>query len=227
MSVEDQKRAVGKAAAALVQDGMTVGLGTGSTAAFFVEALAARRLKLKCVATSEATASLAKSLDMTVIDLDAAGEIDLTVDGADEIGPGLALIKGAGAALLREKLVWEASRRCVVIADHAKRRGPFGRFPLSIEVVAFGHLSTARRLAAAAKSADIDAAAALRVKNATPVRTDGGNVIYDLACGAIRDPQALAAALKAVTGVVEHGLFLGLAAEALIGTDAGVETLKP
>ena len=227
MSVEDQKRAAGKAAAALVEDGMTVGLGTGSTAAFFVEALAARRLKLKCVATSEATASLAKSLDMTVVDLDDAGVIDLTVDGADEIGPGLCLIKGAGAALLREKLVWEASRRCITIAEEAKRQGPFGRGPLPVEVVAFGHAGTAARLAAATAKLGMTVTPVLRVTADAPVKTDNGNLIYDLTCGAIPDPHALAASLKAITGVVEHGLFLGLATEALIGTDAGVETLHP
>ena len=109
MTQLEQKRAAAAAAADLVQDGMTVGLGTASTAEAFVQALAARRLSLTCVATSEATASLARSLDMHVVDLDEVGAIDLTIDGADEIGPGLALIKGGGAALLREKLVWEAS----------------------------------------------------------------------------------------------------------------------
>ena len=228
MSAEDQKRAVGIAAAALVQDGMTVGLGTGSTAAAFVQALAARRLNLKCVATSEATASLAISLDMKVIDLDDAGEIDLTVDGADEIGPGLALIKGAGAALLREKLVWEASRRCVAIADAGKLGGVFGgRYPLPVEVVAFGHASVATRIAAVTAEQGFSAAPVLRLKDGALLRTDSGNVIYDLACGAIPDPKSLATALKAVTGVVEHGLFLGLAAEALIGTDQGIKTLHP
>jgi ribose 5-phosphate isomerase A len=211
----------------VVRDGMTVGLGTGTTAAFFVEALAARRLSLKCVATSEATASLAKSLDMAVIDLDDAGEIDLTIDGADDIGPGLTLIKGAGAALLREKLVWEASRRCIVIADDAKRQGRFGRSPLPVEVVAFGHASTATRIGVATAGLNVAATPVLRMKADAPVRTDNGNLIYDLACGVITDPAGLAAALKAITGVVEHGLFLGLASEALIGTDAGVETLLP
>ena len=132
---------------------MTVGLGTGSTAAWFVRALAARGLAVRGVATSEATAALARSLGLELIDLDDAGGIDLTVDGADEIGPGLALIKGGGAALLREKLVWEASRRCVVIADAAKRVARLGRFPLPIEVVAFGHKTTARRIATASPAA--------------------------------------------------------------------------
>ncbi len=227
MSVDDHKRAAGQAAAALVEDGMIVGLGTASTSEFFVAALAARKLTLKCVATSEATAALATRLGLTVIDLDDAGVIDLTVDGADEIGPGLALIKGGGAALLREKLVWEASARCIAIADATKTVGPFGRFPLPVEVVSFGHASTARRLAAVLQRQGIAAPPVLRTKAGQTVRTDSGNVIYNVACGTIADPPALAAALKAITGVVEHGLFLGLAQTALIGTDEGVRTLHP
>jgi ribose 5-phosphate isomerase A len=227
MTADDQKRAAGHAAAALVQDHTTVGLGTASTSEYFVQALAGRNLTLKCVATSEATAALARSLGMTVIDLDEAGVIDLTVDGADQIGPGLALIKGGGAALLREKLVWEASARCFAIADATKTVGPFGRFPLPIEVVRFGHASTARRLAAVLQRQGIAAPPLLRVKEGQTVLTDSGNVIYDVACGAITDPAALGAALKAITGVVEHGLFLGLAQTALIGTDDGVKTLHP
>ena len=130
MSAEDEKRAAGEAAAALVAGGMIIGLGTGSTAAWFVRALAARRLDVSCVATSEATAALATSLGLEVVDLDAVESIDLTVDGADDIGPGLDVIKGAGAALLREKLVWSVSRRCVVIADASKpQERPSGSHP--------------------------------------------------------------------------------------------------
>jgi ribose 5-phosphate isomerase A len=162
-----------------------------------------------------------------LLDLNDAGVIDLTIDGADEIGPGLALIKGGGAALLREKLVWEASRRCVVIADAAKRVAQLGAFPLPIEVVAFGHATTARRLASALRSCSVSAEPQLRIRDGQAVRTDSGNLIYDAACVAIPDPTALAWALKGVTGVVEHGLFLGLASEALIGTGDGVERIAP
>jgi ribose 5-phosphate isomerase A len=228
---ELQKQRAGEAAAALVQDGMTVGLGTGSTAAWLVKALGARAkaegLKLRCVATSEATAALAAGLGLVLVDLDEAGSIDLTIDGADEIGPGLALIKGGGAALLREKLVWEASRRCVVIADAAKVVSQLGKFPLPIEVVSFGQKTTALRICDALAEADIGIAPRLRVKDGAVVRTDGGNVIYDAPCGAIADPSLLADALKSVTGVVDHGLFLDLADEAIIGTDSGVERLLP
>ena len=227
MSVEDQKQAVGEAAAALVAAGMTVGLGTGSTAAWFVKALAARALDIRCVATSKATADLAAGLGMTVIELDAVSVIDLTVDGADEIGPGLSLIKGGGAALLREKLVWEASRRCVVIADAAKRVARLGAFPLPIEVVAFGHTSTARRICDAFAECDMGVAPRLRARDGAPVITDNGNYIYDAACGAILDPALLAGALKSVTGVVDHGLFLDLADAALVATDSGVDHLTP
>ena len=226
MTADEQKQAAGAAAADLIEPGMTVGLGTGSTAAWFVKALAARGLTgLRCVSTSEATAALAASLGLPLVELDEAGLIDLTVDGADEIGPGLVLIKGGGAALLREKLVWEASARCVVIADASKTPGRFGSYPLPIEVVAFGHVTTARRIAAALAAAGIDGEAKLRLRDGVPVRTDGGNYIYDAACGAIADPAALGATLKAITGVVEHGLFLGLAERALLGADDGVITL--
>lgn len=225
--VDAQKRASGEGAAALVEAGMVVGLGTGSTAAWFVRALAARKLDVTCVSTSVATAELARSLGMKLAELGETREIDLTVDGADEIGPGLSLIKGGGAALLREKLVWEASKRCVVIADEAKRVPVLGRFPLPIEVVAFGHQTTFLRVCDALTECDIGAAPRLRMKDGAPVRTDGGNVIYDAACGRIEDPAALAGALKSVTGVVEHGLFLDLADLALVGTAQGVIRVEP
>ena len=224
---DTQKRAVGEAAAALVEDGMVVGLGTGSTAAWFVTALGARGLDITCVCTSRATAELAAGLGMRIAELGETRQIDLTVDGADEIGPGLSLIKGGGAALLREKLVWEASKRCVVIADAAKRVPILGKFPLPIEVVAFGPKTTALRICDALAECDIGAAPRLRLKDGEPVRTDGGNLIYDAACGRIEEPALLAEALKSVTGVVDHGLFLDLADQALIAMPGGVTTLEP
>lgn len=240
MSADDQKRQAGEAAALRVEPGMVVGLGTGSTAAWFVKALAARNLTgLRCVPTSEATAELARELGLTLSTLDDTPRIDLTVDGADEIGPGLALIKGGGAALLREKLVWEASARCIVIADAAKVVKTLGAFALPIEVVAFGHKTTANRIADVL--ADHDIAMPARLRTASPqaasdrvasigaqqVRTDGGNLIYDARCAAIHDPVRLADDLKLITGVVEHGLFLDLADEAIIGLDSGVDVLLP
>ena len=224
---EAQKRAAGEAAAALIQSGMVVGLGTGSTAAWFVRALAARKLDILGVATSRATAELAEGLGIRTAELGETRRIDLTVDGADEIGPGLSLIKGGGAALLREKLVWEASKSCVVIADAAKRVKILGKFALPIEVVAFGHKTTADRICDALAECDIGIAPVLRRRDGEPVRTDGGNLIYDVACGRIEDPAALASALKSVTGVVDHGLFLDLADRAFVGTDDGVAEYEP
>ena len=227
MTADDQKRIAGAAAAELVEAGMVVGLGTGSTAVWFVKALAARGLDIRGVPTSENTANLARELGIPLVGLDDVKTIDLTVDGADEIGPGLSLIKGAGAALLREKLVWEASHRCVVIADAGKRVKKLGQaFALPIEVVRFGHPHTGRRLADIAAEFDLPPPR-LRTADRGVVVTDGGNVIYDLTSGGIADPAALGAALKSITGVVDHGLFLDLADEALIGTDAGVVRLTP
>jgi ribose 5-phosphate isomerase A len=226
-STEAQKQAAGQAACELVDDGMVVGLGTGSTAAWFVRALGARKPDVRCVSTSEATADLARGFGLNLFDLDEVDEIDLTVDGADEIGPGLSLIKGGGGALLREKLVWSASRTCVVIADQAKVVACLGRFPLPIEVVPFGARRTVVRIEAALALVGIQAVPRLRLRDGAPMRTDSGNLIYDAACETIADPAALARALKAVTGVVEHGLFLGLATQALVGTDNRVTQLHP
>ncbi|MCF8505242.1 MAG: ribose-5-phosphate isomerase RpiA [Caulobacter sp.] len=227
MTPDDQKRISGAAAADLVEAGMVVGLGTGSTAVWFVRALAARGLDIRGVPTSENTANLARELGIPLVGLDDVKTIDLTVDGADEIGPGLSLIKGAGAALLREKLVWEASHRCVVIADAGKQVKKLGQaFALPIEVVRFGHPHTGRRLADIAAEFDLPPPR-LRTADRGVVVTDGGNVIYDLGSGGIDDPAALGAALKSITGVVDHGLFLDLADEALIGTDEGVVKLVP
>jgi ribose 5-phosphate isomerase A len=225
---DHHKQIAGEAAALRVEPGMIVGLGTGSTAAWFVKALAARGLAgLRCVPTSERTADLARDLGLPLITLDDVSRIDLTVDGADEVGPGLALIKGGGAALLREKLVWEASDRCLVIADAAKVVPVLGTFPLPIEVVAFGHKATANRIMDVLIDHEIGMPARLRQADRGVVRTDGGNLIYDVQCAAIHDPVRLADDLKLITGVVEHGLFLDLADEAIIGKDTGVEVLTP
>ena len=227
MTADEQKRLAGAAAADLVESGMTVGLGTGSTAVWFVRALAARGLGITCVSTSVSTAELAKSLGMKLAELGETKGIDLTVDGADEIGPGLSLIKGGGGALLREKLVWEASARCVCIADAGKVVPTLGRFALPIEVAAFGHKTTAARVCDVLAEFEIGMAPRLRQKDGQPFRTDGGNLIYDAACGRIEEPAALAAALKSVSGVVDHGLFLDLADQALIGHPGGVQVVEP
>jgi len=231
VSPDAQKEAAGQAAVQLVDAAtFVIGLGTGTTAAHFVRALpahlaAAGLANRTFVATSEATATLARSVGLTITDLDQVGHIDLTVDGADEIGPDLALIKGGGAALLREKLVWEASRRCVVIADASKRVAMLGRFPLPIEVVRFGHATTLRRIVGGLADCGVAATPRLRLAGDAPLVTDNGNYIYDAPCGAILDPVGVEAALKSITGVVDHGLFLGLAERALLATDEGVVTL--
>ncbi|UFN50165.1 ribose-5-phosphate isomerase RpiA [Roseomonas sp. OT10] len=222
---EAEKRIAGEAAAGLAAPGMVVGLGTGSTARWFVVALARRALDIACVPTSRATARLAESLGLRLLAPEAVGRIDLTVDGADEIAPGLALLKGGGGALVRERLVWEASDRCVVVADSGKRVTALGAVPLPVEVVPFAHRTTAARIAAVVRACGLEAELRLRGGVEGPFVTDNGNLIYDAACGTIPDPEPLARSLKALTGVVGHGLFLGLANEALIGTAAGLRRL--
>jgi ribose 5-phosphate isomerase A len=232
MTPDEQKRAAAEAAVRLIDASVhVIGLGSGSTAAHFVRALpahlAAMRLDARvCVATSSVTAAIAVEVGLQVVALDDVGSIDLTVDGADEIGPGLACVKGAGGALLREKLVWEASRRCIVIADASKRVAMLGRFPLSIEVEPFGHTTTLRRIIAGLADCGVAATPRLRLADSgAPYLTDGSNYIYDAACGVILDPPGVEAALKSITGVMDHGLFLGLAERALFGTDEGVVTV--
>ena len=229
MSPDAQKRAAAEAAVRLIDGSVhVIGLGSGSTAAHFVRGLpahlAAAGLSGRvCVATSSGTAQIALEVGLQMVGLDEVGTIDLTVDGADEIGPGLACLKGGGGALLREKLVWEASRRCVAIADGSKRVAMLGRFQLPIEVEPFGHTTTLRRIIAGLADCGVAATPRLRLTDGgAPFRTDGGNYVYDAPCGAILDPPGVEAALKSITGVVEHGLFLGLAERALVGTKDGV-----
>ena len=233
MTPDEQKRAAAEAALPLIDASVhVIGLGSGSTAAHFVRALPAHLAAANlggrvCVATSSGTAEIAVEGGLQVLGLDEVGTIDLPVDGADEIGPARACVKGAGGALLREKLVWEASRRCIVIADASKRVAMLGRFPLSIEVEPFGHTTTLRRVVAGLADCGVDASVRLRLTaEGQPFVTDNGNYIYDAACGAILDPPGVEAALKSITGVIDHGLFLGLAERALIATDDGVVTLR-
>ncbi len=227
LSKDDQKRLAALAALSEVRDGMVVGLGTGSTAAHFVRGLgtlcAAKGWRIRGVPTSEATAALAREAGIALSELDEEEVLDLTVDGADEVGPGLALIKGGGGALLREKLVAAASRRVVTIADGEKLVPQLGAFPLPVEIVPFGAEVTVRQVRKVLSEAGLDYAPICPriTKDGAPVITDGGNLIYDCSCGAIPDPDPLARALKAITGVVDHGLFIGLSHLALLADSTG------
>lgn len=224
------KRAAAARALELVQPGMRLGLGTGSTATHFVELLAERvreGLGVIGVATSEATRALAEKHGIPLTTLDETPELDLTVDGADEIAPDLSLIKGGGGALLREKIVAAASARMVVIADGSKLVDVLGRFPLPVEVVSFGFAATRRKIEAAAAKAGCPGPALLRrTKDGHPFVTDGGHLILDAALERIPNPSSLAARLAEIPGVVEHGLFVGLARTAIIADSAGVRILQ-
>jgi ribose 5-phosphate isomerase A len=220
------KQRAGFKAAEFVEDGMSVGLGTGSTAYWMVERLGERvrdeGLRVRCVPTSRRTEEQALRLGIPLVSLGEVASLDLAIDGADEIGPHLALIKGGGGALLREKLVAGAARRFVVIADASKRVDVLGRFPLPVEVVPFAWELTARRVAAVTKAE----ALLRRVEGGEAYLTDNGNYILDCRCGEISDPARTERELKALTGIVESGLFVGMAHLAVVATDADVEIIE-
>lgn len=214
-----------------VEDGMKLGLGTGSTAAWMVRCLAKRvndeGLKLTCVPTSERTAIQARSLGITVTTLDEAGWLDLTIDGADEFDPDFNLIKGGGGAHLREKIVAAASDRLLVITDPNKKVAQLGAFPLPIEVIPFGFETTVAQIALALEDAGLAGRPLnLRLSEGDPFRTDQNNYIIDASLDAIPDATALSLALNQIPGVVENGLFLGLCHAVVIGhADGRAETL--
>lgn len=220
------KNAAAIAAVALVQDGMRLGLGTGSTAVFMVRRLAERvnaeGLQLRLAATSQATADLAESLGMKIETLDDIGWLDLTLDGADELDPDLNLIKGGGAALLREKIVACASDRMVVIADGSKVVETLGAFLLPVEVIPFGWQTTRELMIRVLDDLGLaDRPVMRRMRDGQPVLTDEGNFILDLALEAIPEPARLSVALNALPGVVENGLFLGICDLAIVGQPDG------
>ena len=226
MDIDSQKRAAAARALEFVAPGMRLGLGTGSTARHFVELLAERvraGLRIVAVPTSESTRRDAHRLGVPLTTLDETPALDLTVDGADEIAPDLSLIKGGGGALLREKIVASASARMVVIADESKWVATLGRFPLPIEVVPFGLAATRAAVEAAAAAAHCPGPALLRqAASGLPFVTDSGHWILDAALGRIADPRALAERLARIPGVVEHGLFIGLAQTAILAAPEGV-----
>jgi ribose 5-phosphate isomerase A len=224
------KRAAALRALEFVEDGMKLGLGTGTTAEAFLDVLAPKLrggMKIVCTATSERTAQKARALSIPMTDLDSLAPLDLTIDGADEADRTLTLIKGAGGALLREKIVAASSKRMIVIADERKLVARLGSFSLPVEVSTFGHATTAARVVnAAAKLKYNDLSLTLRMKDGAPFKTDGGNYIYDCAFGAISDAPALATALSVIPGVMEHGLFVGLATALVIARETGVEVIE-
>jgi ribose 5-phosphate isomerase A len=230
MDAETLKRNAAARALDEVRSGMKIGLGTGSTARHFVELLAekvAGGLNVVGVPTSEVTRADAERLGIPLTTLDEVPELDLTVDGADEIDFDLCAIKGGGGALLREKIVAAASARMIVIADESKLVRVLGRFPLPIEVMSFGLGAIRRAVEKTTAAAGCSGPALLRRgKDGLPFVTDGGHLILDAALERIPDPPRLASMLAAIPGVVEHGLFIDLVRSAYIGGESGVRTIE-
>ncbi len=218
------KEMAAEAAVAQVHDGMVLGLGTGSTTRYAVQAVArlvGEGQDLRGVPTSRATADLAASLGIPLTTLEEHPHLDLTIDGADEVDPRLRLIKGLGGALTREKLVALASDRVFIIVDESKRVDVLGaRTPVPVEVLPFGWQGTRRRLEA------LGCTPSLRQGEEAPFVTDNGNYILDARCPPMPAPEELAARIKALPGVVEHGLFLGVADRVFVGRPGGVEVLR-
>lgn len=230
MSMDDLKRQAAARAVEQVQDGMKLGLGTGSTAKHFVELLGERvraGLKVIGVPTSEATRADAERCAVPLTTLDQVDRLDLTVDGADEIDANLELIKGGGGALLREKIVAAASDRMIVIADDTKWVKTLGRFPLPIEVIPFGLGATRRAIETVFAENGVSGQMDIRkAKDGHAFVTDGGHWIVDAHLGAIPDSPRLAAALNSIPGVVEHGLFIGLARTAVLAGPQGIRVIE-
>jgi len=224
MANSQEKEAAGRAAAKLVRDGDVVGLGTGSTAYFAVVALGERvkaGLKIIGIPTSVQTAELARTVGIPLTTLDEHPQIDITIDGADEVDPKLNLIKGGGGALLREKVVASVTKKMVVVADSGKIVPVLGKFPLPVEVISFARTVVEKKIVA------LGGLPKLRTKpDGSAYLTDNGNQILDCSFGKIADPPALARSLSDIPGVVEHGLFIGLASVALVGRGDRVEELS-
>ncbi len=223
MTQDEAKALVGKRAAELVEDGMRVGLGTGTTSVMFIKALGERvkaGLKIRCVASSDASTKLGQSLGMEVVTLAELPELDMYIDGADEVGPELALIKGGGGALLREKIVASAADKFVVVVDSTKVVPVLGRFPLPVEVVKMALPLVERKLA------ELGLRPKLRHHpDGSVYLTDENNFILDCACEEIPEPEETAAEIRGIVGVVEHGLFLGMASMVLVAGEDGVTEL--
>jgi len=233
MTQDEAKRLVGRRAAELVKDGMVVGLGTGTTATLFIHELAARKLDIRCVASSDASHDLAVSLGIRMESLNELPELDLYIDGADEvclsaeggvgtgIVVGLDLIKGGGGALLREKIVSSAAKEFVVVADSTKLVPVLGKFPLPVEVIKMALPLVEPKLAALGFTPKLRMA-----KDGGIYLTDEGNYILDCWSTGIAEPESTAAEIRSIVGVVEHGLFLGMATMALVGGEDGVREFR-
>jgi ribose 5-phosphate isomerase A len=230
VSMDELKRQAAARALEAVRDGMKLGLGTGSTARHFVELLGEKvraGMKVIGVPTSEATRADAVRCGIALATLDEIDRLDLTVDGADEIDPKLNLIKGGGGALLREKIVASASDRMIVIADDSKWVDALGRFPLPLEVVPFGLAATRRAIAEAFAQCGVSGQMVVRKGSDGHVFvTDGGHWIVDAHLGRIQDASRLACLLSAIPGVVEHGLFIGLASTAVLAGGQGIRVIE-
>jgi len=224
MANDQEKEAAAQASLRFVKDGQVVGLGTGSTAAYFIKLLGEEvknGLRVRGIPTSVRSRELAVSLGIPLITLDDCQEIDVTVDGADEVDPQLRLIKGGGGALLREKIVASATRQMIVVADASKQVQRLGKFPLPVEVIRFAQALVAKRIAALGADAELRRDAA-----GNAYLTDENNYILDCRFGEIRDPDRLARELSEMPGVVEHGLFIGMASLALLARGSEIVELK-
>jgi ribose 5-phosphate isomerase A len=222
-ALDQEKRLAARAAAEMVEPGCIVGLGSGSTATHAIRFLGDRvrdGLKIIGIPTSQKTKQLAEHLGIPLATLEEYPQIDIDIDGADEIDPQLNLIKGGGGALLREKIIAAASRRFIVLGDSSKLVSHLGKFPLPVEVIPFTQSLIATRISA------LGAQVSLRGGSGSPYVTDEGHHILDCTFGEIADPAALAEKLRAIPGIVEHGLFIGMAEMALIGKDGGVVRLQ-
>jgi ribose 5-phosphate isomerase A len=224
MTQDEAKRMAAQHALEFVEDGMSLGLGSGTTSAIFIKELGERvkgGLKVRGIATSAASQKLAESLSIPITNFDETPEIDLAVDGADEVGPGLALIKGGGGALLREKIVESAAKKFIVIADSSKLVKQLGKFPLPVEVIRMALPTVTRKLEALGLNPKLR-----HHPDGSRYITDENNFILDCSCGAIPDPVETASDIRAIVGVVEHGLFLNMASLALIAGDQGVTKVE-
>ena len=224
MANDQEKEAAARASLRFVEDGQVVGLGTGSTAAYFIKLLGEKvrnGMRVQGIPTSDRSRELAESLGIPLTTLDECQEIAVTVDGADEVDPQLRLIKGGGGAMLREKIVASATKRLVIVADETKQVPVLGKFPLPVEVIEFAQALVAKRIKA------LGAQVSLR-KNAdgTPFVTDERNHILDCRFGQIADADTLARQLSEMPGVVEHGLFIGMASVVLLARGSEIVELR-